>query len=136
MKNTIRINYEKKIITYDREFAKQITNPYSDEFKKLQEVRAAYPNFSVKRHTIRKNENKETYKGLTYDYMYNYIVLHEMSAEREKVLKEFEELKLISECHALGKRYSTIKKWFLNKYPAVKEFGIDKEENTDNANAA
>jgi len=35
---------------------------------------------------------------------------------------------LISQCHSQSKRYPVIKKWFLEKYPEVKKFGVPKEE--------
>ena len=52
------------------------------------------------------------------------------------MLSDFEELILISQCHAKGKRYPAIKNWFLNTYPAIKEFGMPKEQNNKNENVA
>ena len=49
----------------------------------------------------------------------------ERKAEYARLQKEFEELKLISKCHRKGLRYPTIKKWFLETYPEIIEFGIE-----------
>lgn len=130
MRGTLKINQEKGIIIMSREFAKAASDTLSPEYLHLQEVKRDNPTFTIKRKTINPNPNKETWKGLTYEYMINYIISHEPVETKKEVLAEFAELKLISECHAKGKRYPVIKNWFLNKYPAIKEFGMPKEEET------
>ena len=57
--------------------------------------------------------------------MEDYILSHGTEAEIAKSLKEYRELRLITKCHGRGFRYPTIKKWFLEKYPAIDEF-LDK----------
>ena len=133
MKNTLKIDHEKKVITMDRTFAKNAENTRSEEYAHLQSVRRDYPNYSVARRQIKPNPNKECWKGLTYEYMKNYITTHEGDETRKQVLNEFSEMRLISECHSKCHRYPVIKKWFLAKYPEVAEFGmpVDKEEATD-----
>ena len=131
MKNTLKINHAKRTIIMDKTFAKLAENTFSEEYRHLQNVRTDYPTYTVVRKTIKKNPDKETWKGLTYDYMINYIITHETADTRKAVLDEFSELKLISECHAKSKRYPVIKNWFLNKYPAIKEFGMPKEETAE-----
>ena len=51
--------------------------------------------------------------------MVRFILEHESEEKSAEVLKEFKELRLISECHGRGFRYPTIKKWFLDKYPQI-----------------
>ncbi len=128
MRNTLKIDYTTGTITMDRTFAKLAKNTFSPEYLHLQQVKKDNPTFRVVQKTIKKNSNKETYKGLTYDYMINYIITHEPVETRKTVLDEFAELKLISECHSKSKRYAVIKNWFLDKYPAIKEFGMPKED--------
>lgn len=120
---SLSINFEKQHIVMTRKFAAAAKDPYTDEYRKLQEVRSAYPYFIVKKHTIRKNPNKECYRGLTYDYMRGYIKSHEAKANVESALAELEDMIYISKCHSNGFRYPTIKKWFLEKYRPVAEFG-------------
>lgn len=131
MRNTLKINHTNRTIIMDRTFAKMAENTFSEEYKHLQMVRNDYPTYTVVRKTIKKNPNKETWSGLTYAYMEDYIITHETADTRKAVLDEFKELKLISECHAKSKRYPVIKNWFLNKYPAIKEFGMPKEETAE-----
>lgn len=128
MKNTLKIDFEKKQIIMDRTFAKNAQNTNSEEYAHLQQVRKDNPTYTVITRQIKKNPNKETYAGLTYEYMTNYILLHETAETRKTVLTEFNELLLISQCHAKSKRYPVIKQWFLNKYPEIREFGMPKKE--------
>ena len=85
----------------------------------MQRARQDYEGFHVVTRTIRRNDKKECYRGLTYDYMERYILLHDKADERKK---EFDELRLIAECHS--KRYPVIKQWFLQQYPEIAKFGM------------
>lgn len=117
----------------DRTFAKNAENTRSPEYAHLQNVRRDYPHYEVVRRQIKKNTNKETYEGLTYDYMKNYIINKTEPEVRTKLLLEFEEMILISQCHSKGKRYPTIKKWFLEQFPEIVKFGMPevKEETAE-----
>ena len=124
MKNTLKINHEECLIIMDRTFAKNAENTRSEEYAHLQEVRNSYPEWKVVTRTIERNPSKESYKGLTYEYMEDYILRHESEEKQLDAIKEFNELRTISKCHKQGLRYPTIKKWFLEKYPEVAEFGV------------
>lgn len=117
----IRIDIVKNEVVMTRRFADRAADPRTNEYRILQDVIQTYPNINVRKHTIKKNPNKESYKGLTYKYMRDYILTHEANAEA--VLDEFEEMLLISKCHSDAFRYPTIKKWFLDRYEEVKNFG-------------
>ena len=121
----IKVDFINNEIIMTRKFAAQASDPRSAEYALLQETRKAYPNFAVRKHTIKKKSNKECYKGLTYDYMRNYILTHESKAAMAEVVAEFDNMLLISQCHSKGYRYPTIKKWFLDKYPEISQFGMD-----------
>ena len=123
MKNTLKIDFAEGKIIMDRTFAKNCINTRSEEYAQLQSVRRDYPTFAVVTRTIKKNPNKESYKGLTYQYMEDYIATHESEETVEAVLAEFAEMRLIAACHSKAFRYPTIKKWFLQKYPEVAIFG-------------
>lgn len=124
MKSPITIDFENSTITVNAAYAKEASNPFSAEYAQIQRVRADYPTFSVITRSIKKNSAKESYKGLTYDYMRAYIMSHEEGENRTEAVMEFDELLLISQCHSKGRRYPAIKNWFLEKYPAVKNFGM------------
>ena len=68
MKNTLKINHTNSTIVMDRTFAKLAENTMSAEYAHLQQVRKDYPAYTVVRRTIKRNANKESYKGLTYEY--------------------------------------------------------------------
>lgn len=122
MKNTLKIDFEAGKIVMDRTFARKCANTRSEEYAQLQSVRRDYPNFTVVTRTIKKNPSKETYAGLTYQYMEDYIITHEDEETVDAVLAEFSEMRLIAACHSKAFRYPTIKKWFLQKYPDISRF--------------
>lgn len=124
MKNTLKVNHESKTLIMDRTFAKFAEDTKSNEYEHLQQVRRDYPDYSVEVRKIKRNSQKETYKGLNYEYMEEYILRHETEDNALDVIKEFNELRTISRCHKQGVRYPTIKKWFLEKYPEIEEFGM------------
>ena len=124
MKNTLKIDFANKQIIMDRTFAKNSTDTRSEEYAHLQRVRADYPSFTVSTRTCKKNPEKESYKGLNYPYMEHYILTHESKDTVLEVLDEYNELRLIAECHSKSRRYPVIKRWFLARYPEVAEFGL------------
>ena len=126
MKNKLMINHKDRLIVMDRTFAMNAMNTMSDEYEHLQRVRADYPKYEVIQRHIRQNEQKKTYKGLTYEYMEDYIMTHGTSEQIKANLKEFYEKRLIAECHGKAYRYPVIKRWFLEKYPEIVEHGMEK----------
>ena len=131
-KSRLSVKYAKSVIEVNTIFAKMMENPRSDEYELLQKIKRENPGFTVSRRQIKSNPKKDTYKGLTYEYMKKYIKLHETKEEAEKVIAYLEDQILISKCHGQRLRYPTIKKWFLAKYPEVAKFGIDETEDQDN----
>lgn len=123
MKNALYIDFENNKIVMTSLFAKNCANTSSAEYRQLQSVRKDYPEYKVITREIKKNPNKESYKGLTYDYMEDYILTHEDAENADAVLAELAEMRLIAACHSKAFRYPVIKKWFLDKYPEVKNFG-------------
>ena len=99
-----------------------------DEYRALQEVLAQNPGFKVvvKSSTSKK---KESYKGLTYEYMEKYIKAHD---EDGSIMAEYEMLRGISEeaeeAFAQSLSYMEMKDWFLHTYPAIADFHKKREE--------
>ena len=133
MKNTLRLDHHNRAIIMDRTFAKFAANTMSTEYAHLQAVRHDYPEYQVVLRKIKRNKTKERYRGLTYEYMEEYIKTHGSKEESATNLTEFKEKKLISLCHSTSRRYPTIKSWFLAKYPEVKAFGVSDEEKAADA---
>ena len=137
MKNTLRLNHDARTIVMDKTFAKFAADTMSPEYAHLQRVRLDYPTYTVEQRHIKKAPAKECYRGLTYTYMKDYIASHGTPEDKAT----FDEMKLISECHSKAYRYPTIKAWFLERFPEIKQFGIrndaeqpggDTENETDN----
>jgi len=128
MKPIIRVNHEERKIEMNKEFERRSQNPRSEEYATLQMVRRDYPHYEVGLRTIKKNNNKKTYNGLTYTYMEDYIMINEPEETRAKVMEEYSKMRLIADCHSKAYRYPVIKKWFLAKYPEIAEFGMEKKE--------
>lgn len=129
MKNILKINHKDCKIIMDRTFAKLAENTRSEEYAHLQQVRRDYPQYEVEQRQIKTNPNKETYAGLTYDYMRNYINTHVPTESKVEIMAEFDEMILLSKCHRVAKRYPTIKKWFLAKFPEIVSYGVKPTEN-------
>ena len=134
-KSKVKVLHDKSAIEMNKIFAKMIENPQSDEYALLQKIRQDYPVYKVRVRQINKNPNKETFKGLTYEYMRNYIITHPKGIKKNDegkdvnvLLEKFEELKLISQCQAKSRRYPVIKNWFLAQYPEIAKFGMDAAE--------
>jgi hypothetical protein len=124
-KSKLMVKYAEGVIEMNTTFAKEMRNPLSEEYALLQRTRQDFPTFAVRTRQIKSNPNKDTYKGLTYEWMRNHIATHEPEDVVEEKLKAFDEKVYISKCHRGSLRYPTIKKWFLNEYPDVAKFGTN-----------
>lgn len=125
MKNTLRFDHDARCIVMDRVFYKNSSNIRFEEYGMLQRARQDYPTYTPVIRRIKRNPNKETYKGLTYAYMERYIQTHENA---DALMVEYKELRLISECHGKARRYPAIKKWFLKQYPEIEQFGTEEPD--------
>lgn len=128
MRNAIKVDFYNNTIIITREFAKLASDVRSQEYSMLQKARSNNPEYSVKVRTIKKNPNKETYKGLTYAYMERYIITHETREQATETLTKLAEMYQLAQCRRNGYGYATIKRWFLDKYPDIKKFGIEEEK--------
>lgn len=124
LKSTLRIDMEENLIIMNKTFAKKAQNTLSDEYHHLQKIRADYPEYRVVTREIKKAPHKESYKGLTYDYMERYILYRGTAEEVAENFAEYKEIRFQTECHSKGRRYPIMKQWFLNKYPEIVSVGI------------
>lgn len=130
-KRTLRIDVEKNLILMNKAFEQAASIVDSDEYKLLQMARRDYPNYRVVRRTIKKNPSKECYRGLTYDFIRDYIMRHPKCDQK---LREFSELLELSKCHSI--RYPRIKQWFLESYPEVEEYNNNNKQKYDEMQVA
>ena len=108
-------------IIFNREFEKRLSDTTSPEFKKFCELHETFPEFKIARKNVNITKKKESYKGLTYEYMERYIAIKGNSTDR----REYDDMRLLAKCHS--KRFPVIKQWFLRKYPEVKKYGAKEE---------
>lgn len=128
MTNAIVINDKNRTIVITKKFAATAKRYGTDEYKSLQEVRRDYPNYRVEVKTVSKKS--DSFKGLTYAYMENYIRNHD---KHEEMLKEFFILCGKTEEgepqeFVAAASYGEIKKWFLASY---KELNIQRKSIDD-----
>ena len=121
------INYSSRTILLTKKFAKAAEKFGSDEYKDFQEARRDNPTFKVVIVARKAADKKDSYKGLTYEYMEKYINTHD---DAEDKMKEYQNLRGLSEeaQEALAEpcSYNEIRAWFLKTYPAIAKFHEDR----------
>ena len=83
MKNTLRFDHDARCIVMDRTFYKNSSNIHFEEYAMLQRARQDYPTYTPVIKRIKRNPNKETYKGLTYAYMERYIATQSKNSRKQ-----------------------------------------------------
>ena len=125
----ITINDKKMTIEMTKAVANRAKKFNTVEYKDLQMVRKDYPNYTVVIKTTSKKNNKNQFKGLTYNYMEKYIEAHD--DEEKSIMREYLDMRALSEdaieAMADALSYGEIKAWFLDKYPQIKEFHTRRE---------
>lgn len=118
VKNPIKIDRSTGKIIVNKDFLKRADYFGTAEYMQLEEVRKAYPLYTVEARTIKTKEDKENYRGLTYEYMENYIAKF-----KPELKEEYDTMCYRAKCHSI--RYANIKKWFLSACPEVNSFLIE-----------
>ena len=123
-RNIMKINQKNRTIEMSKKFAKAAAVFGSVEYKQLQEVRRDYPDFRVVTVSRKTTGKKETFKGLTYEYMELYIQKHD--DEEKSIMAEYLMLRgktdEAEEALAESFTYLEMKDWFLKKFPAIASF--------------
>lgn len=118
------INEKKMAIEMTKKFAAAARKFGTPEYRNLQEARRDYPNFKVVTVTRKTSGKKDTFKGLNYPFMENYIKNHD-DAEHS-IMKEYMNLRGLSEEAKANLvepySYGDMKKWFLKTFPAIADF--------------
>lgn len=114
----IIINERNKALEITKKFASAASRFGSDEYLELKAARSEFPTFKVAVKTTSRKA-KDSFKGLTYDFMEHYITSRSNS---ENIMNEYKDLKEMGKSVAAVKAYSQIKKWFLEKYPEIAKF--------------
>ena len=121
------VDYANGVISLSSAFEKKAFTPGTSEYAQLMAVRNDFPGFRLATRQFKTNTKQDRYKGLTYNRMREYIKRVE-GDDAPAVLEGLEDLIEISKCHSTCKRYPSVKKWFLERYPDVATFGMTDEE--------
>lgn len=116
-------DFPKRSIIASATTLKKARNPQSAECKMLLRMMSEHPDFEVAEKTIQKKPGKQTYKGLTFQAMTDYIQTQPNSKDE---IRKYEVVRHIAKIK--GSEYALTKKWFLNAYPAYKEKAIVEQE--------
>ena len=117
----MNINYENKTIEMSNAEAKDAGKYGSDKFIELNAIREKFPNFEVVV-IKKKTKRKETFRGLSYDYMKKYIKDHK-GDEANALINELDtmrgyvdgvKLEFVDEA-----KYGEIREWFLMTCPEI-----------------
>ena len=124
------INEKNRSIEMSKKFAKAACKFGTDEYNDLQIARRDYPGFKVVTITRQAPAKKDSYKGLTYEYMEKYIKAHD--DENESIMNEYMDMRGLSDdakaALADPLSYYEVKCWFLKKFPAIAEFHKKRED--------
>lgn len=97
----------------------------SEKFKELREYMEAYPGYEIE--IMAPSKRKVEFKGLTYDYMKEYISKN--ANDNGKTMTEFRVLiaqdkkdNVEGSEHLEATNYIAVKKWFLKRFPEIENF--------------
>ena len=128
----MKINEAARTIEMTKMFYRAACQFGTEEYKMLQEARRDYPGFKTAIAQPKKNSKaqNESYKGLDYKYMEKYITAHD--DEDQSVMAEYKMLRgLDEESKEIGIEslsYQEMKAWFLDKFPAIREYHEKREK--------
>ena len=119
---TMKINEKKNTIEITKTFAQKASRVGSPEYYELLKVRQENPSCTVE---VKQTKSKDSFKGLTYEYMKKYILAHD--DEEGSIMAIFHEMRGTivegdDELQAESLTYGEIKMWFLDTYPEIKNF--------------
>ena len=116
-------DFPKRSIIASATTLKKARNPQSADCKMLLRMMSEHPDFEVAEKTIQKKPCKQTYKGLTFGTMEDYIQTQDNSKKQLAVYQAVRRMAKIK-----GKEYALTKHWFLQSYPDYKEKAIAQQE--------
>ena len=109
-------------IEITKTFAQKASRVGSPEYYELLKFRQENPSCTVE---VKQTKSKDSFKGLTYEYMKKYILAHD--DEEGSIMAIFHEMRGTivegdDELQAESLTYGEIKLWFLDTYPEIKNF--------------
>ena len=116
----MKINYAEHTIVITKKEERAAGKVGTSEYAAFLEVRRNFPDFSI---TIQEPKKRDTYKGLTFEYMETYIQKKKAKGEdMSQIEKEFADLTKKSADFDKTASYGEVKTWFLSKFPEIENF--------------
>ena len=118
-------NLMTKKIEMSKKEAKAAGKIGTPEFEELKNYMKEYPNFEILIKAPAKR--KVEFRGLNYEYMKNYIKKNDdedgtIMAEFNALIAQDKKNKVEGAEHLEAAGYLDVKKWFLAKFPEIKEY--------------
>ena len=107
----MKINFSSKTIEVTKTFANKASRFGTEEYQMLVTAMQDLPDFKIVIKATKSACRRHT-KQPTYEYMKNYISMHD---EADTLMQEFH-------CLLQGCSYGEIKKWFMTKFPEFNNF--------------
>lgn len=128
--NNITVNAATRSIVLSKKFAVAAAKYGTEEYRMLQEVRRDYPGFKVVEVARKASKNaRNTYKGLTYEYMEAYISKHDKDGTKMRqffILTASEKSEETKVMKAVS--YQKVKNWFLAEFEEIQKCCQTREE--------
>lgn len=116
MKNTYKVDFVNNTLTMTKAFEDAASNPTSQEYKLLQQIRADFPGLTIIRKTRRAPKKARPTKNLTYKHMEQYMSVFQNA---DKLLAQFE---VVKECSKQQPSpYKFVRDWFEDQFPKYRE---------------
>ena len=116
MKNTYKVDFVNNTLTMTKAFEDAASNPTSQEYKLLQQIRADFPGLTIIRKTRRAPKKARPTKNLTYANMEKYMSVFQNADE---LLAQFE---VVKECSKQQPSpYKFVRDWFEAQFPKYRE---------------
>ena len=113
-------------IEITKTFSQKASRVGSPEYYELLEVRHNFPKFKV---VVNQTKSKDSFKGLTYEFMATYISKHNDSQNKLEIFKRMTATSDEDVAQVLkAKTYQEVKRWFLEVYPEILKCYDDREE--------
>ena len=116
MKNTYKVDFVNNTLTMTKAFEDAASDPTSQEYKLLQQIRADFPGLTIIRKTRRAPKKARPTKNLTYKHMEQYMSVFQNA---DKLLAQFE---VVKECSKQQPSpYKFVRDWFEAQFPKYRE---------------
>ena len=113
----VKINFDNNTIEITKAFSKRASNPMTKEFEELMELQNKLPEFKVVVRTTTRKVKRDYLKGLTYEFMRQYIERHD--DENNSNMVEFKKRTVKNDDNVMTDSYGEVRKWFLEVYPEI-----------------